>query len=142
MGARRDHLIVIVHTRPSPRQAAGIVAVDASTAVVDIAVLVAGTLAGGTVAAGTGLRYLENTVAVHRSTVVSVLVVRQHTAAEELRMNRGTQKAVSISRSPPSRQRRWRRWHHRYQRGYPIQSGLKGINTRYNSKRGGKPHVM
>ena len=75
VGACRDHLIVIVHTRPSGRQATGIVAVDASTAVVDIAVLVAGMLAGDTVAAGTGLHHLENTVAVHRSTVVSVLVV-------------------------------------------------------------------
>ena len=87
VGARHDHLIVIVHTHPSARQAAGIVAVDASTAVVDIAVLIAGTLAGDTVAAGTGLRYLENTVAVHRSTIVSVLVVRQHMVAEALRMS-------------------------------------------------------
>jgi len=63
---RRDHLIIIGHTRPSPRQVAGIAFGVATAAAADIAA-VADTAAAADTAdtaavlvavAGTGLRYM------------------------------------------------------------------------------------
>jgi len=108
-----NHLIIIiVHTRPSPRQVAGIVVFGVVAAAVDIAaadiaaaavVGTAGILVG---VAGIGLRYWENIVAARRCILVWVWAGRLRMAVVAWGERRGTQLAVSTSHS--SRQQRWR----------------------------------
>lgn len=71
---RRNHLIIIGHTLPSPRQVAGIVfGVAVAAAAADIAT-VADTADTAVVVAvaGTGLRYWENMAAARRCILVRV----------------------------------------------------------------------
>jgi hypothetical protein len=137
------HLIVIVRTRPILLQAAGIaVGVVASTVAAGTAAAVVDTLvartpvvdtvvadtaaaAAGTAVAGAGLRWSVNMAAVvaaaRRNIGVSVSAVRPRMAGWVLRARRGTRLAERTSHST-SRQQQWQQQHHRYRRGYPIQS--------------------
>ena len=159
-----NHLIVIVHTRPSLRQAAGIaVGVAASTVVAGIAAVVvdmlvrtpvadtvvADTAAAGTAAAGTGLRRSVNmaaavaaaVAAARRNIDVLVSAVRPHMAGWVLQARHGTRLVESTSRST-SRQQQWQQRHHRYRHGYPIQSVKVNSQPRHKTKGSNRPAYL
>ena len=69
---RRNHLIIIGHTRPSPRQVAGIVFGVAAAAADIVTVADTADTAVVVAVAGTGLRYWENMAAARRCILVRV----------------------------------------------------------------------